>query len=189
MSRKGVPNKMTKWETHILPHLSDIKDWLLEGATDKEICDRLDISHDTWYRYMKEHEILSELVSMGKSVMDSQVEKALFKLAIGYEYEEIRTIVEEDKNGKKRTRIEKIKRHQPANATALSFWLRNRQPEKWNERKEIILDTKDNEQARKKLFLEMIQDDIVEVDYSEVDEGSENNNTLDAPQGDEYTDQ
>lgn len=56
--------------------LSDIKKWILEGATDREICERLDISHDTWYRYMKEYKIQSDLVSMWKSVMDSRVEKA-----------------------------------------------------------------------------------------------------------------
>ncbi|WP_425446660.1 hypothetical protein [Dethiothermospora halolimnae] len=169
MSRKGIPNNITKWDTHVAPRLSDIKRWIIEGATDREICDKLDISHDTWYRYMKEHKILSDLVSMGKSVMDSRVEKALFKLALGYEYEEIKTIVEEGKNGKKKTRIEKVKKYQPPNATALSFWLRNRQPEKWNERKEVIIDTKENEEARKKLFLEMIDDDIVEAEYSEVE--------------------
>lgn len=149
-----------KWNTHVLPRLNDIKDWLAEGATVREICKKLNISHDSWYRFCKDHEILSELVNMGRSVLCNEVEKSLLKLCTGYEYEELKTIVEEDKNGKKRTRIEKIKRHQPPSAQAISFFLRNRMPKEWAEKKEYILDTSQNEQARKQLFLQMINGEV-----------------------------
>ena len=43
--------------------------------------------------------------------MDTKVENATLKTALGFEYEEIKTIIEEDKNGKKRTRIEKTKKY------------------------------------------------------------------------------
>lgn len=141
----------------------------MQGLTNEEMSKRLDINPDTWYRYMKEHEILSELVQASKSVMDTKVENALLKTALGYEYEEIKTIIEEDKNGKKRTRIEKTKKYMPPNPTAQAFWLKNRQPEQWNDRREIILDTKENELERKRLFLNMISDDI-QADYDVVDE-------------------
>lgn len=59
---------------------------------------RLEINPDTWYRYMKKHPILYELVQASKSVMDNKVENALLKTALGYEYEEIKTVIEEDKN-------------------------------------------------------------------------------------------
>lgn len=97
------------------------------------------------------------------------MENSLLKLCNGYEYEEIKTTVEDDKNGKKRTKIEKIKRHQPPSAQAISFFLRNRMPEEWSEKKELILDTSQNEQARKKLFLQMINGDI-EAEYEIIDD-------------------
>lgn len=163
-----ILKKDDKWNTVILPKLSDIKDWLVNGATVREICSKLAISPDTWYRYCREHEILMELVNMGRSVLCNQVEKSLLKLCTGYDYEELKTIVEEDKNGKKRTKIEKIKRHQPPSAQAIAFFLRNRMPEEWSDKKELILDTSQNEEARKKLFLQMIngeletEDDIID---------------------------
>jgi hypothetical protein len=158
-SRKGIPNKITRYDTDILPRLSDIKEWLMQGDTVREICKKLAISPDTWYRYCKDHETLSELVTMGRSVLCNDVEKSLLKLCTGYEYEELKTIVEEDKSGKKRTKLEKIKRHQPPSAQAISFFLRNRMPEEWSEKKELILDSSQNEEARKKLFLQMIKDE------------------------------
>ena len=107
-SRKGIPNKTSRYDSDILPRLSDIKEWLMQGDTVREVCKKLAISPDSWYRYCKEHETLSELVTMGRSVLCNEVEKSLLKLCTGYEYEELKTIVEEDKNGKKRTKIEKV---------------------------------------------------------------------------------
>jgi hypothetical protein len=159
-SRKGIPNKETRYNSDILPRLSDIKEWLMQGDTVREICKKLAISPDTWYRYCKEHETLSELVVMGRSVLCNEVEKSLLKLCTGYEYEELKTIVEEDKNGKKRTKLEKTRRHQPPSAQAISFFLRNRMPEEWSDKKELILDTSPNEEARKKLFLQMLNGEL-----------------------------
>jgi hypothetical protein len=59
----------------------------------------------------------------------------------------------------------------PPNPTAQAFWLKNRKRDEWSERKEIIFDTKEQEAERKKLFLEMINDDI-DADYSVSDESS-----------------
>ena len=158
MSRKGIPNKTNKFETDIVPRLSEVSDWLSSGDSIRDICQKLFISQDTWYRYQKEHEILSELVSAGRAVHQSLVEKSLLKLCTGYEFEELKTIVEEDRSGKKRTRIEKSKRHQPPSAQAISFFLRNRCPEEWTDKKELLLDTTQNEQARKQLFMKMLTD-------------------------------
>ena len=165
-SRKGIPNKISRYDTDILPRLSDIKEWLMQGDTVREICKKLEMSPDTWYRYCREHETLTELVTMGRSVLCQEVEKSLLKLCTGYDYEELKTTVEEDKNGKKRTKIEKTKRHQPPSAQAISFFLRNRMPEEWSDKKEIILDTSQNDETRKRLFLEMINSNAIEAEYT-----------------------
>ena len=160
--------KPTKYETDILPQLSDIKEWIMQGDSVRIICKKLHISPDTWYRYCKEHENLSELVNMGKTVLINEVEKSLIKLCKGYEYEELKTIVEEDKNGKKRTKLEKNKRYQPPSAQAISFFLRNRCPADWSDKKELVLDTSQNEQARKQKFLELLQGNETETEEDEV---------------------
>jgi len=158
-----ILKKDDKWNTHIMPRLNDIKEWLVQGDTVREVCKKLSVSPETWYKYCREHEILMELVNMGRSVLCNEVEKSLLKLCTGYEYEELKTIVEEDKNGKKRTKLEKTKRHQPPSAQAISFFLRNRMPEEWSDKKELILDTRQNEEARKQLFLEMVNGEVVDI--------------------------
>lgn len=102
---------------------------------------------------------------MSRTAVNNELERLLLRLCMGFEYEEIKkTIVEEDKSGKMRTRVEKTKKYQPPSSNALSFWLRNRAPDQWNDKRELIFDTKDNEEARKKLFLEMIEAEIVEAE-------------------------
>ena len=170
MGRKGIPNKTNKYETIIQPRLSEIQQWCEEGLTNDVICQRLGIAESTWYDCQKNNAVLLELVHASKSVIDTKVENALLKTALGYEYEEIKTVIEEDKNGKKRTRVEKTKKHMPPNPTAQAFWLKNRKREEWSERKEIIFDTKAQEEERKKMFLNMIKDGIVDADYYISDE-------------------
>ena len=168
MGARGKNN--TKWLTNVFPRLSEIRDWCMKGKTNEEMCVLLGISPDSWYTYMKEHNELNNIVTAGKSVIDNRVENAVLKTALGYEYEEIRTVIEEDRNGKKRTRIEKTKKYMPPNPTAQAFWLKNRKKDEWGDRKEIIFDTKGQEEERKLQFLQMIKEEIVDADYSVVDE-------------------
>jgi hypothetical protein len=165
--------KPTKWETHILPRLSEIQEWFENGIPMDQIYKNLSIAPATWYEYVDKHPVLAELVKWGRAVTNISVENSLFKAATGYEYDEIKTVVEEDKNGKKRTRIEKVKRHMPPNPTAMVFWLKNRVPTDWNDRREIVVSTKAAELERKQLFLQMIDADTIEAEYEQLEESTE----------------
>jgi hypothetical protein len=167
-----IMERPTKWETKILPHLSDIQKWIEAGVTIDEICERIDIAPSSWFEYANKHEVLKNLIDWSRSVTNSRVESSLLKAAMGYEYEEIKSVIEEDKNGKKRTRIEKVKRHMPPNPTAMVFWLKNRAPNEWNDRREILIDTKAAELERKQQFLDMIEADVIEVEYEAIEESS-----------------
>src|SRR5665648_452841 len=162
----------TKWLTNVFPRLAEIRNWCMDGKTNEEMCVLLGISPDTWYRYLKDYNELNIIVTAGKAVIDSRVENAVLKSALGFEYEEIKTIIEEDRNGKKRTRIEKTKRYMPPNASAQVFWLKNRKKDEWGDRKEFIIDTTSLENTRKQMFLSMINDEVIEADY-EVEESVE----------------
>jgi len=163
----------TKWLTNAFPRLSEVRDWCMQGKTNEDMSELLGISPDTWYRYLKDYNELNIIVTAGKSVIDSRVENAVLKSALGFEYDEIRTVIEEDRNGKKRTRIEKTKRYMPPNHSAQAFWLRNRKKDEWGDRKEIVFDTTSLEQTRKQMFLNMINnEEVIEADY-EVEESVE----------------
>ncbi|PUA40656.1 transposase [Paenibacillus elgii] len=165
-----IMERPSKYETHVLSRFNEIRGWCQEGLTNEQMSEKLGIHPASWYEYASKHPAFAELINWGKSVTINRVENSLLKAAMGYEYEEIKTIVEEDKNGKKRTRIEKVKRHQPPNPTAMIFYLKNRAPNEWNDRREIIVDTKALEQQRKQLFLDMIEADVIEAEGEMLEE-------------------
>lgn len=156
-SRKGIANKLTKWDTHVVGRLEDIKQWILSGDTVVQISNKIGINPDTWYRYVREHEILAELVKFANEQVNEEVEQSLLRLCKGFEFEEVRTTVEEDKMGKKRKRIEKTTKYHPPSPSAIAFWLKNRSKEKWQENLEVAIDNKQLEEKRKKEFLAIIK--------------------------------
>ena len=63
------------------------------------------------------------------------VEAALYKRAIGYDFEETHTEVRVNPDGSGQTTyVKKVKKHIVPDTTAQIFWLKNRQKEKWSDR-------------------------------------------------------
>lgn len=90
------------------------------------------ISHTTLYEWRKKYPNISEALKKGKEVVDVEVENALYKRAIGYDYEE--TTEEQSEDGYKK-RV--IKKHMPPDTTACIFWLKNRKPREWRDKQEV----------------------------------------------------
>lgn len=90
------------------------------------------ITATTLYAWIKQHPELSDALKKGKAPVDLEVENALLKRAMGYEYDEV--IEEMDTTGKKHAR--KIRKHMPPDTAAAIFWLRNRKPKYWRQNPE-----------------------------------------------------
>ena len=118
--------------------LTLIEGWARSGLTDEQIAHNIGIRRETLYAWIKKYPNISNALKKGKEVADFEVENALFKSAKGYEYEEVKTYIEDSGSGHKK-RIEKTKKHIAPNVTAQIFWLKNRKPDKWRDRKETAL--------------------------------------------------
>ena len=105
----------------------------LLGAKDEELADFFGVDVSTINRWKKKYPEFCESLKKGKDIADSNVASKLYNRAIGYDFEETHTV---RKNGLV-VGEKHIKKHQPADTTAAIFWLKNRQPEKWRDRKEL----------------------------------------------------
>ena len=75
-------------------------------------------------------------IKKGKSVADSNVAANLYRRSIGYEYMEVTT--ETDASGETPTvKSRKTTKHLAADPTSMIFWLKNRRPDLWKDRREI----------------------------------------------------
>ncbi len=128
----------SKWN-QIKEKMLLIESWTRDGLTDEQIANNLGISKDTFYKYKKEHTDFSDSLKRGKEIVDYQVENALLKRALGYQYKEITT--ERVYNTKKEkyemvVTKEVVKEVQP-DTTAQIFWLKNRKPKEWRDKQQI----------------------------------------------------
>lgn len=116
-------------------NLLRIEGWAKDGLTDEQIAHNMGIARGTIYDWKKNHSDISNALKRGKEVVDREVENALEKAAVGYWVEETKTYIEEV-DGRKKKKIEKNKKWIPANTTAQIYWLKNRKPEQWRDKRE-----------------------------------------------------
>ena len=135
MSKKRGPGKYHDWITE--EGLIKIEGMARDGLTDEQISHNMGIHPSTLYEWRKKYPDISESLKRGKEVIDRQVENALLKKALGFEYEENKVIIEKDDQGKDRKRQEKIIKYALPDTTAQIFWLKNRKPYEWRDRKNI----------------------------------------------------
>lgn len=119
----------TKYYTHVEPKLELIECWARDGLTDEQISKNLGIAYSTFKEYKNKHSDLSASLKKGKEIIDYQVENALLKRALGYEYEEITY-----EHGEETKRV--VKQVAP-DTTAQIFWLKNRKPLQWRDKRDI----------------------------------------------------
>lgn len=110
-----------------------IEGWARRGLTMEEIAAKMDINPDTLYRWQKKYPALSESLKNGKDVADTKVENALYKRAIGYTFEEVKTTTLPDGS----VRVERTTKEVTPDTTAQIFWLKNRRPQDWRDKREI----------------------------------------------------
>lgn len=118
-------------------NLIRIESWARMGLTDEQIAKNMGVNKTTLYDWMKKFPDISNSIKKGKAPIDFEVENALFKRAIGYEYEEVETIIEEI-DGKQRKRIKKIKKVALPETSAMIFWLKNRKPKEWRKLNPVV---------------------------------------------------
>lgn len=125
-----------KWKEWTTEHgLKQIEMWAAHGLTDEQIAKNIDIGMTTFYRWNNEHREIWEAIKKGKAVTDYEVESALFRRACGYDAEETMTEVADD--GTKRTvKSRKTTRHIPPDVGAMCFWLKNRNPQDWRDKRD-----------------------------------------------------
>lgn len=122
-----------KFQEWLTPEgLLRIEGWARDGLIDEQIAQNIGIRAATLYEWKKRFPEISEALKRGKEVVDRQVENALLKRALGYEYEEVKEKFE----GGILTERTVTRKEVVADTTAQIFWLKNRKPDTWRDKPE-----------------------------------------------------
>lgn len=110
----------SKYDTHVKPYLDKIKAMAEKGLTQAEIAKALHIAESTFQDYLTKYPELSEVLkSKDMQPLIDNLENALIKRALGFEYTEVKKYVTKDEDGRERTHTEIYKRYQPPSETAI----------------------------------------------------------------------
>lgn len=139
MSRRGRPrDKLSLYDKHIKGKEEIIKSDCRNGADNKGICKRLGIGLTTYKRILSQYPEVRDLLKESRQEADLKVESALYKRAIGYDYEETVTEVRVAEDGSEQTTVvKKTKKHVAGDTTAQIFWLKNRKPDIWRDKQDV----------------------------------------------------
>jgi hypothetical protein len=101
----------------------------LFGATDDQLGIYFGVSEKTINTWKDKHPEFLQSLNENKPLADAQVERALYRRALGYEHEAVKLFVVDG-------RIEEhayTERYAP-DPTSCIFWLKNRQPDRWRDK-------------------------------------------------------
>lgn len=95
------------------------------------------VSKTAFWGWYKQSEELRRACAVAKDIADSNVEDALYRRAVGYDYwEEVWELIE----GEVRL-TRKFKKHMPPDTKAIMQWLFNRRPDIWRAQQEPLEQT------------------------------------------------
>ena len=123
-----------KYEYWLTPEgLLKLEGWARDGLTNEQIAQNIGVSRKTLQEWCVKYGDIGDTLKRGKEVVDRQVENALLKRAIGYEYEEVSEKYESGMMTEKKI----TKKQVVPDVTAQIFWLKNRRPDKWKDKQDV----------------------------------------------------
>lgn len=142
-SLKAAKGKYETWQED--DNITLLGAWARDGLTQAQIAKNMGIALSTLKEWIKKYPAISAALKKGKELADYEMENALYKKGTGYTVTLRKPIklkeVEYDNNGKKISEKEKIEyaeveEYIPPDVTAQIFWLKNRKPETWRDKRE-----------------------------------------------------
>lgn len=128
-------------------NLTKIKDWMQDGCTLTDLATRMGISRATLRSWRAKHQELDDAINEGAIPADDGAENSLYKRVTGM------TVTErhyEERYCKETQQFEKVLvkevvKELPPDTKACIYWLQNRRPDKWKDKREIDLDSSSRE--------------------------------------------
>lgn len=121
------------YDTDIKDKLPAVQGWARQGLSLEQIAKNLGIHKATLCKYQNKYSEFRDALKKGREVADFEVENALFKRATGYDYVETKKEYEGGVLVKEVTTV----KHVAPDVGAAAFWLKNRKPNDWRDKREI----------------------------------------------------
>lgn len=123
-----------------------LESWARDGLTYEQISKNMSISRKTLFEWIKKHsDIRNALCARARDLADIEVENALRKRALGYTIVEVTTerVWNKALECYELVVTKTVEKQIAPDVQAQIFWLKNRRPEIWREKREVALAAED----------------------------------------------
>lgn len=116
-----------------------LKGWARDGLSNEQIAHNMGISEHTLYEWIKKYPQIAQTLKKTKEIVDMEVENALRKTSEGFYVEETTEELRwnRDKGCYEMVVTKRVKKYIPPSTAAQIFWLKNRKPDVWKDKREI----------------------------------------------------
>lgn len=140
---EGVVGRPTKYKEEYNEQAYKL---CLLGATDDKLADFFEVDVSTIHRWKLEHEEFCDSIKKGKLIADAEIAEGLYNRAKGatikvqqaiklkrVEYDQGKRLLEEES-----VEVVDLIQEVPPDTAAGIFWLKNRNPEMWRDKREFV---------------------------------------------------
>lgn len=140
----GRPSEALEWLSE--DNLLRIKGWARDGLTDKDIAEKkIGVCARSFCDWKKKYSSISSALKEGRAPVDTDIESAMIKSALGHKTtvrKPIKLKTTRRKDGMEITEehVEYVDEeiYVPPQVVAQIFWLKNRKPDYWKDKRETI---------------------------------------------------
>jgi hypothetical protein len=128
--RSGRPTKYRK----TYPQTVKVQAEINAPFTDEQVAEMFGVDEQTVKNWYKRYPDFLASIKKAKAISDDKVERSLFERATGYSVPDVHV-----SNYEGSVTLTPIIKHYPPDPTAMIFWLKNRRPKVWRDKKELDL--------------------------------------------------
>ncbi|MGN0745401.1 MAG: helix-turn-helix domain-containing protein [Aristaeellaceae bacterium] len=153
--KEAIPIAKGKYEYWLTPDgLLLLGAWARDGLTLEQIAEKCGCTRETLRQWRNTYPAISAALKKNADIVDTEVENALYKRAVGYTYNEVtRESVKNRETGEESLQVTKVVTKQVIpDTTAQIFWLKNRRPDRWRNRPEGDTEQEDIEATRAEVY-------------------------------------
>lgn len=121
--------------------LLKLEGWARDGLTDEQISHNMGITRETLRVWKSKYSVISATLKKSKEIVDYEVENALLKRALGYDYTETtkERVLNTETGEYELVTTKEVHKEIAPDTTAGIFWLKNRKPDEWRDKRDVSL--------------------------------------------------
>lgn len=131
--------RTSEYDKRVKPELDRIREWI-GFLSEKDICNKLGISQNTFKKYKDEHPELQSVLIEGRKELVAELKSTLKQKARGFHYKESKTVIR-DVDGVKTKVREEYEKYSPPDTGAIHLLLKNLD-EEWRNDDKPTMDLK-----------------------------------------------